>query len=98
MGAGPSPAWIWERRVEPNAGLRQMFYMEHFARLRCRVFCMEHMPIIRLGVLRRTIGLYMFCTTQLYFSRIVLEPGVNIKIFSGCAHKKDIYKFHTMGA
>lgn len=39
------------------------------------------------------------CTTaQLDFSRIVLEPGVNIKIFSGCAHKKDIYKFHTMGA
>ena len=38
------------------------------------------------------------CTTaQLDFSRIVLEPGVNIKIFSGCAHKKDIYKFHTTG-
>jgi len=40
----------------------------------------------------------MFCTTKIYFSRIVLEPGVNIKIFSGCAHKKDIYKFHTTGA
>jgi len=39
----------------------------------------------------------MFCTTKIYFSRIVLEPGVNIKIFSGCAHKKDIYKFHTTG-
>jgi hypothetical protein len=49
------------------------------------------------GVLRRTIGLLMFCTTKIYFSRIVLEPGVNIKIFSGCAHKKDIYKFHTTG-
>jgi hypothetical protein len=37
-------------------------------------------------------------TAKIYFSRIVLEPGVNIKIFSGCAHKKDIYKFHTTGA
>lgn len=40
----------------------------------------------------------MFCTTELNFFLIVLDPGVNTKIFSGCAHKKDIYKFHTMGA
>ncbi len=37
-------------------------------------------------------------TAQLNFFLIVLDPGVNTKIFSGCAHKKDIYKFHTMGA
>lgn len=36
-------------------------------------------------------------TAKIYFFRIVLDPGVNIKIFSGCVHKKDIYKSLTMG-
>ena len=38
------------------------------------------------------------CTTaQLDFFRIVLDPGVNIKIFLSGGIKYNIYKFHTMG-
>ena len=36
-------------------------------------------------------------TAQLDFFRIVLEPGVNIKIFLDGGIKYNIYKLHTMG-
>ena len=36
-------------------------------------------------------------TAQLDFFRIVLDPGVNIKIFLDGGIKYNIYKLHTMG-
>jgi hypothetical protein len=39
----------------------------------------------------------MCATAQLDFFRIVLDPGVNIKIFLDGGIKYNIYKFHTMG-
>ena len=96
-GLSPWPAWVWDSAAEPNAGLDWMFYMEHFVGLRCRE-ARRTEARSALDVLHGTLCPLMFYTAKLYFFRIVLDPGVNTKIFLDGVHKNNIYKFHTMGA
>ena len=64
-GGAPLPAWIWERRVEPNAGLAIMFYAERVNKsvVRCslqNLCALQHNPALRLGVPLRYIFLVLY--------------------------------------